>query len=191
MNKRRTGFTLVELLVVTVILAVISLAIYSALRNGLSIWARVSQTDAAEDVNIFLYRFTMDMSNAFVYQNSSVRGMQEECSSWGIVRSEFSGYKTVGSIEYRYDPGEGKLLRLERDYSGIFEGAAGAPTAELTGVAQARFLYYAWDEQAREYAWLDQWQIGQLPVAVRLDFSIEYEKKNVHYTRSVFLPLAR
>jgi hypothetical protein len=102
-----------------------------------------------------------------------------------------TGGKTIGSLGYRYEPATRSLRRLERDYSGVYEGADALDTASLAEVIQARFLYYAWDEQAREYRWLEQWQTGELPVAVRLEFLLRHEEKELHYTRSVFLPRAR
>ena len=53
-KKHNNAFTLVELLIVTAMLAVISLAIYSTFSSGLKIWQRVSKPIPEEDLGIFL-----------------------------------------------------------------------------------------------------------------------------------------
>ena len=50
-KKNRLGFTLVELFLVSVILSIISLAIYSTLNNGIKIWQKINIETPGEGLN--------------------------------------------------------------------------------------------------------------------------------------------
>ena len=65
--KSRTGFTLVELVLVTAMLSVVGLAAYSAFSNGIRLWKRVNEEVIQEDINMFFVKISRDLRNLSRY----------------------------------------------------------------------------------------------------------------------------
>ena len=57
-NKNNKGFTLIEVCLVSAMVAIISLAIYTTFANGIKIWQKAHTEILEEDVSIFFERFT-------------------------------------------------------------------------------------------------------------------------------------
>lgn len=167
MKRKNKAFTLVEILIVAAILSIISLALFSALSSGLSIWKRLNQGNALED-GVFLFeRFGSDIRETFCHTLISFEGTEEEISFAGIVSSAPMNRTTVGKITYAYDAGERAMRRSALDYSDIFlnvekEGRTVASAEECS------FSYYWYDNQTRQYLWEEDWDRQGLPLAVRL-----------------------
>ncbi|MCG8430545.1 MAG: prepilin-type N-terminal cleavage/methylation domain-containing protein [Candidatus Omnitrophica bacterium] len=186
-----TGFTLVEVLITTVIVAVISLAIYSSLAQGLSLYQRVRTGVPEEDVNIFFYKFNMDLKNSFVYQEQGFSGNEEEFSFWTLTPSRQFEAKTAGKVSYRFDPGSEILSRRVSDYSEVAEGSEPQDATYLGGVRMVRLAYYFFDEEKKEYEWRRECtEEDILPFAVRVEVALEDGVDDSVFTKTVFLPRA-
>jgi len=67
-NKKRSGLTLIELLLATSLFAVAGTVLYSILSQGISVWERSQKDeDSASEERIVLERITADIRNSFTH----------------------------------------------------------------------------------------------------------------------------
>lgn len=186
--KKQSGLTLVELLVVTAIFTVISLAIYATFSSGLKIWEKVNQPLAEEGVGIFLDKIAYDLRNSFRFQGINFMGQEQELAFASIVNSPRLQKRTVGEVIYSYDAGSGVLTRQEKDFSHIYSDEEGVKRNLLSRISNLKFRYYAYNKEKKEYFWLDKVIDEELPSAVRIE--LELKDAQNKFTKTIEIPLA-
>jgi prepilin-type N-terminal cleavage/methylation domain-containing protein len=190
--KRRIlrGFTLVEILIVTMMMSVVSLAIYSAFNNGIKIWQRINRQLPQEDINIFFDKFTTDLKNCVKLKNISFIGKADMLEFASIVLSARMEQASVGKLVYRYDRLAGILRRDQFDYSAVFTDEKNATAGALDHIRSLKFLYYNLDEEKKEYIWQEEWLIDELPKAVRMEVEFVQGSEVFYLTRTVNIPIS-
>jgi prepilin-type N-terminal cleavage/methylation domain-containing protein len=183
----RKGFTLIEVLVVTVIVAVISLAIFSTLNSGLKIWHRVHATSADEDLAIFFLRFGSDARSTFAYGNQTVTGTSESVEMPSL---DFPSGPQPGVVVYSYNSVSRTLCRWRKTRSQVEEHSDGAKGSCLDDVERCAFSYYANDTQRGGRVWLEEWRTDEPPLAVRVEIARLMGGVNQTYTKTAFIPVA-
>ncbi len=171
-NRNKEGFTLIEVVIVTAMAAVISLALYSTLSNGLRIWKKVNDSSVEEDIGFFLARMNTDVRNSFVFKTIPFTGTAEHVDIPTLVMFPQSHAKTIGKVVYAFDPYAHTLTRRSWDYSRISREAQGAAAQSLQSVKRAGFQYYYYDPEKKDYLWVQEWQRKSLPVAVRVEIEL-------------------
>jgi prepilin-type N-terminal cleavage/methylation domain-containing protein len=190
MKKNSFGLTFIELLVVTVILSIVSLAIYATFNNGIKIWQRVNKNIAEEDLNIFFDKFARDLRNAVQFSGINFSGRSESFEFATIINSRRLQKITVGEVIYSYEPSKQILKREERDFSGVFSGEEGTIRQALTEVTSLKFKYYNYDKNKKEYLWEDEWLTGALPLAVRIELEFKDGVQTSKFTKTVSIPVS-
>lgn len=202
--KDKRGLTFVEVLITCFMVALIGIAVYSCLINGLKAWARVQQKLPEEDVAIFFDKFFNDVSNSFQYPRMGFIGNQ---TSFGfpaiIIQSEQSGQnadvpnRAVGRCAYNFNAAQGCLEKAQETYSDFSENKAPHFFCILSDVEAFVFSYYFYDNEKEEFAWSSEWpppegkpQDANMPLACRAQITLGYGKKTYGYTKVVSLPLA-
>ena len=189
-RKPQHAFTLIELVIVAAIVSVISLAIYSALNNGLKIWQKANQQLVEEDLNLFFDKFSRDLRNVLKFTDIGFSGNAERLEFAAIIDSPRLQKRTVGEVVYSFDPGAGILNREQRDFSHIFDGKPGIVMQALKNISSVKFNYYVYDENTGEYHWYDQWLAGELPLAVRIELELRDGFSARSFTKTVSLPIS-
>jgi prepilin-type N-terminal cleavage/methylation domain-containing protein len=189
MNNNRRAFTLIELLIVTVILGVISLAIYSLIANGVKIWQRVNQRIVEEDLDIFLEKYTHDLKNCAKFSGVKFIGTPERLEFASIVNSPNLQRNTIGQILYVYDKDTKQLKRVQRDYSQIYAGEQGPSQPPLGDLADFKFSYYIQDKKSKERVWAQESPADMIPLAVRIELQLTHGTKTSEITRTVSIPV--
>jgi prepilin-type N-terminal cleavage/methylation domain-containing protein len=187
MLKKNNAFTLIELLIVTAILFVISICIYATFNNGIRIWQRLNQGAPEQDLYIFFDRFGSDIRNCLKFKNINFYGRESELSFAALVESDRLPKKTIGSISYFYDAQSGTAFRAEKDFSNIYAGEGGAARKLLSNVKSIKFQYYSYDALRKEYVWQTEWFKEGLPLAVWLEVELSNGYK---FSKTVNLPIA-
>ncbi|NLE64329.1 MAG: hypothetical protein GX606_00185 [Elusimicrobia bacterium] len=196
MRRALRGFTFVEILLTTALLALLSLAIFTAFSNGLRLWDRVRQAVVAEDVAIFLDRIGQDLRNSFVFSTIPFEGEGDQCSFPSIVhmpadrrgsRAPEGTAEGIGRVRYVFDAAEGIVWRSQADYGQAFAGQwDGAPRAVLKDVSEVRFQYFsAGEAEAHEQARSEERPPAVVKVTVRHRMSGEERQ----WERLIALPL--
>ena len=187
----RGAFTLIEMLIVTVILSVVSLAIYSTFSSGIRIWKRVSASPAYEDQAIFFDRLGHDLRNAVALQAIPLMGSDEQLEFPVIADSPRMKVRTVARTSYVYEPGSGAIKRWQDDYSAIFTGRQDLTRTVLSGVADVKISYYFFNKDEKEFAWADRWTQADFPLAVRVELEFDAAHGGGSVIRTFAVPARR
>jgi len=188
MSRKNRGFTLVEMLVVTVILAVISMTLYTTFSKGIMIWQRINRQIPEEDLNIFFDRFTTDLTNSFNFKPIGFLGREYSLEFATLVDSPRLQNRTVGKVAYTYDPQGGVVNRIQMDYSSAYNQENIARQQLLRNVRSLKFQYYIYDNQMKEYVWVREYTEGKVPVAARVELEAKYDDQIKWFTRTVSVP---
>ena len=188
-RKPGRAFTLVELLIVSALLAIISMAVYAVFNSGVKIWQRIGDLTWEEDLNILLDKLQSDLRNSFDFQGIDFTGEKDKLAFATIVDSARLKKKTVGQVAYFFDTYSGTLSREERDYAHIFGEDRGRVSVVSTNIRFLRFQYRYYDEEMKRYIWNDQWATEGLPGAVRVELEFD-DGDAARITRTVDIPSA-
>ena len=155
-RQARTGFSLVELLIVATIFALASGAVIATLSAGINVWHRARSADRAlVDALIGYDLFERDLLNAYRFYGSPVLGDPRRLRFPGESRDDRDGAVSspLATISYHFDPGSRGLYRKIWRY----------PEAEPTDSSAERImnevhdiaLSYYMESLSRpgEYAW--------------------------------------
>lgn len=186
--RKNKGLTLIELVIVSAMLAVISLAVYAVFSNGMKIWQRAASPIAAEDVDIFLDKFRSDVMNSFSFKDIDFLGEDTRIEFPAIVYSPRMGKRTVGQVSYFYEPSKERIVREERDFSHIYDEDRGNVTQALTHVESLTFQYRFYNAQAEEYVWVAGWEKEGLPVALRIELEFNDGAEVRKVARTIDIP---
>lgn len=149
----RLGFTLIEILMVTSLMAVLGLAIYRSVINGLKIWERNSLDSNAEDVAIFLDKIAYDLRNTLRHSSVPMFGNATAVSFSTMVRtlederkratiSVITYIDQIGRVEYYYDEVRGSLMRRQANYSQALDRTFGEGRELVKSIRGLQFSYF-------------------------------------------------
>lgn len=185
-KKLRLGFTLIEVLIVTVMLPMISLSIYSALNNGIKIWRRINNQAIEEDINIFFEKFNYDLQNSFKFKDIDFVGKNIKISFPNVIFSDRINKSTVGQIIYLYDIGTGTLIKEEKDISHIFNNKVGKRKKLLKNIKDLEFQYCFFNKKEKEYYWQSE-GLGNF-FAVKVKIKIVKDGVSREFIKTVTIP---
>lgn len=189
MKKRNErGFTLVELMLVTLMLAVVSLAIYSTLNNGIKIWQKINRQMPEEDLNIFFDKYISDLKASFKIAGLGFSGKEEGMEFATLIDSPQLQMRTVGQAHYFYDDSSKTLSREQRDYSQIYKGESRGLQPMISDLKSCKFSYFFYDKETKEYVWKKEWSREDLPLAVRVTLDFDRDNQTVTYVKTVNIP---
>jgi len=196
----KSGFTLVELVLVTAILAVIGMAVYGTFSNGINIWKKVTEDSVTEDISLFFEKISFDLRNSFKLTGMRFKGERTHVSF--PLRIKYSGENgiesTIGQITYSLDKRRKTLKRGEKSYSEFYRKKAGSTRILSESISSLQFKYYVYDEKYKKYSWVTHWQerdetFGiqveeRLPLIVKVEVGIPSEKGEQTFIKTVQLP---
>lgn len=186
--KFRTGFTLVEMLIVSVIISVISLAVYTTFSNGIKIWQKVNTNIQQGDVNIFFEKFSSDLRNTLIFRDIDFLGSAYQTEFPTMVNSTRLNNRTVGQVIYAYNSLSKTLTREERDYSHLYRDDEGLVRPLLENVRFMEFQYYFYDEEKEEYFW--QYECASIPLAVKIELQFGENDQITRFIKTIGVPVA-
>lgn len=189
-NRYNPAFTLIELLIVSAILAIVAMAAYSVFNSGIKIWAKVNTNIEKEDVDIFLDRFASDLRDSFNFADMHFLGLEDRFEFTTLVYSPRTGKRTIGRVVYSYDSGAEELNREAKDFSHIYSDESGMLTDSLGGITSLVFRYYVYDPQVKEYDWADEWLEETLPQAVRIELEFNNGARTDESIKTVSIPVS-
>ena len=185
----KSSFTLIELVIVTSMMAVIALAIYTTFNNGIKIWQRANSAVLEEDLNIFFDKFGSDLRNCFNSGNIGFFGQKDTLEFATLVNSLRLQKRAIGKVTYSYDSANGSITREQLDSSGLYSGKGDPARELLKNVKSVELYYYFYANERNEYLWDDQWIAGKAPIAVRIELEIEHGNETSRYTKTVSVPV--
>jgi general secretion pathway protein J len=180
-HERSGGFTLVELLVATTLLALLSVVLFGGLRFGARAWEagedsieRTSETEAAQEL---LRRTLVEALASGQMGEEQQPALSGQADRIGFVApmprhagSAGPGRYAIwldrsGNLSMAWEP-----RRPERKLDAPF---AGEPSVVLQNVAGLRFSYYGRANADQPAAWNDRWESQALPLLIRVEVGFE------------------
>ena len=196
-RKARAGLTLIEILLVTAMLSVVSLALYATFDSGLKIWQRLTRNAPDQEVNIFLARLADDLRSSFGFSGIQFSGSPDEVSFATFVIAENPDNQkvlTVGQVGYLLDDKTDTLNRWQADYSMVAQEKRPFLRPMLTNVRCVKFEYYYFHPQMKVYAWADDWEEAEdpeerkIPQAVRIEIGFDQSVETKNVTKTISIP---
>ena len=199
LSKR--GFTLIELVLVTAILAVIGMAVYGTFSNGLNIWEKVTEDSVEEDIYLFFEKISVDLRNSFKLTGLRFKGGKTKVSFPSMIKykGEDGLENTIGEVTYYIDRKKKALMRREANYSEIYRKKPGFVRMLSENISSLQFKYYVYEEKYKKYAWVTDWQLSDeyfgevveetLPLVVKIEIGIPGEKGEQKFVKTVQLPM--
>ncbi len=181
---------MIEMLIVSITLGVISLAINSALNNGVKIWRKINQHLPQEDIDIFLDKLTLDLHNVFLSPQFTFTGDQQRLALPTLVTSAKFPDRLPGEALYVYDESKNQLDKQIRDYSDIYNDDQGLAQPLLKNLNSLKFSYYFFEAEKKYYSWVDEWKNEGLPNAVRVEIEVKDGDKIRQFSRTIAIPVA-
>jgi prepilin-type N-terminal cleavage/methylation domain-containing protein len=185
-----SAFTLIELLLVSSIAAIMTLAIFSTFSIGIKAYERLQYSGLIQaDVLLSLDKIEKDLHNTVNFSDIDFAGENKSVSFASLATSPVSSDETLslGRISYYFDTKNKSLIREENVYTGIF-----SKTKVLAYIEDLTFTYYYFNSQTQQYIWVDSWQsVNGIPEAVRIKAIFKNENnKDVEITRTMVIPVS-
>jgi hypothetical protein len=177
MRSRRVkskGVTLVELVLVSSLIAIAGLGIYKALTSGIDVWLWQKANRSNAQMVMFFERFSSDLRNAMNISDDDFSGDIETISFYihspeyitqdNVISTVDEEYRhdSILKIEYVYLPEQRSIHRRAYKYQGK------DPVSDINvlhNVLNAGFLYYLPGTKTLELTGRNKWK-GVMPNAV-------------------------
>jgi prepilin-type N-terminal cleavage/methylation domain-containing protein len=195
---RRAGFTLMEVMVVTLILGVLLGVIAAALSGGIRVLEAAVQFNRQEaDLVLALARFEKDVRNSFALDAIGFSGGPDRLS-FPALGYEYAPGETNQTlavprlirVTHRFDPVAGAWTRSESEYEGgdSFGREAGQKLA--SDLRSVRWRYYE-NRRKQPRGWSESWtSVSNRPAAVEIECVWEESKTEMRrLRRSVVVPV--
>ncbi|MCF7870592.1 MAG: prepilin-type N-terminal cleavage/methylation domain-containing protein [Candidatus Omnitrophica bacterium] len=194
LNKKKSGLTLVEILITSAILSLIGVAVYSTFANGLAVWKRAKMVeDESKNIILGMEKIILNLRNSLDFSKIPFEADSGFISFAGMVENEYSQKKEIGQINYSFDAGANILYKEEKTYSQYLNEEPGRQEVAYSGLKQAEFSFCYLDNATGRYEWKDNWEKEEqdtLPWAVKLKFIFfDKDKQESELTRMVVLPV--
>ncbi len=192
-RQRRSGFSLVELLLVAALSVLLIGVLVAAVAAGIRTWERVRQGIGPHaDAVLGSALLAQDLRNSFAFYGIRFAGGEDWIEFPGMIASDVPGaVPRIGTIRYAYDARSRCLRREAWPYPGAAP-AGGAGEEVISLLERVGFAYYyvsaptSWEYEVRS-----TWQEPGMPVGVRVSLQWGDAGRPVGFDKTVFLPSAR
>ena len=195
MRNRKYGFTLVEVLLVSAMFAVISLAVFNAFSNGFKLWARGQHVMVEGNLSIFLDRIGEDLRSTVINSNIPFKGQSTEFSFPALILAptDKNGSRAaeefgtqIGAVRYIYDPLEKKIYRSQAYYGQAIKSEWQQPLEVASMIEDVSLRYYFKADRGLEVK--SQSDQGT-PMGVMIDVSLLIDGQISHIRRFLLIPV--
>lgn len=200
-SRRSAGFTMAEVLIASVLTALIGIAVMTSLRQGIVLWQKVDRPSVAGDVAIFFEKCAQNLENIFLLDPAPVT-FSGDATSLSCPTSmkawRYADEWSMGLVRLAYDPKGRVLTRTVQTLADIFAQKAPEPEVVFSDVAYFSLAYYYVASSTGIVTWMDQWPpnipgvvFSRWPQAVRISLGLQREGKVYDFERTLPIPLAR
>jgi prepilin-type N-terminal cleavage/methylation domain-containing protein len=191
----KKGMTLVEILIVTSLISLISVVLYHALSNGLRVWGVSQKVVIEEDTALFLEKLSSDLHNTLFYAKLPFLGDHETLSFPTMIKLKeedaFSQSpkvsEQIGRVQYSYDVSHKTIIRKEADYGQAINNEYGYAQTFVTQVDSLRFNYIYVTEKEQI---LSENILETMPSAVEVEVTFFENKLKRSIKKTIDIPLA-
>lgn len=194
-RNRGSAFTLTEVLLVSAMFAVISLAVFNAFSNGFKLWARGQHVMVEGNTAIFLSRIGEDLRQTVLMGGIPFKGSGSELSFPAIIlaptdpngsRAKEGVGPQIGAIRYVFDPAQNKIFRYQATYGQALKEQWSQPVEVASLIDDISMRYYFTVERGlTEKRETDQ----GVPMGVMIDVQFMVEGQICHMRRFLVIPV--
>ncbi len=191
-NNSSTGFTMVEILIASIVFVVLMVTVHSAFRAGVFGSRDIEENLAGyQSGRQVLDRVALDLRNSFVFARNETgfSGTNEEINFFSLINVFAQGIfsRKYAAISYKIDGS--RLLRRSKIGKYALNNMSEVPYEEFaSGVEMFSFNYGEYKAIEKEIEWKDYWNDTQaLPVAVKVKLILNGKTKP-KFEKTVFFP---
>jgi prepilin-type N-terminal cleavage/methylation domain-containing protein len=182
----KKAFTLIELLLTLCIFSVVSLSVYSTFNQGMKVWKRANQMNTKERKTLLkIEKLQRQIRQSFINKDIVFSGEKQQICFPQVINSE------ALRLTYAFDLDKKQIVYAADKLSDVIleEDKEDKPKPKfqtyLSNVELLSFSYLFYDLQEKIYIWKDEWKEKGLPLAVKINLTID-DKINLY---TIFLPL--
>jgi len=181
MNSRK-GVTLVELFLVTALMGIVLLALFSAYTAGIRIWRSVRELDVVKNRDSYLSFEKMRRKLTGYVRNFD--DIDFEGDSKKVSFPSISGTDIV-KLTYTYDKKRKALVEKTTKFSDFLKDKLKEKTVEIFDARGVAFSYLFYDKIEELGIWVTSFEsIDGVPEAIKINVTRDNEK----FSEYVFLP---
>ncbi|MBM3253643.1 MAG: hypothetical protein FJZ16_05285 [Candidatus Omnitrophica bacterium] len=193
--RRIKAFTLVELLITSLIFVVVILTIYSAFRTGIFGYRNIEGTiNVYQTARLILERINLDLRNSFNYSEDETKFMGDENNlSFLSLVDTFSEDKIIQEYAFiSYNLKGDKLMRLCRKNQEALNDKSRIEPEEMASNIEGITLRYGHiGTSQQQIEWKDIWNDTKAsPIAIKVKLTLR-DKTRREFERMIFLPLVQ
>lgn len=165
-----SGFSLLELLLVSMAVPIVALAVYANFSSGIRIWETLRFGLAREEKSIFFQKVSDDLRSTFKHSTLPFVGDAGQVSFAGFLGPDSgAGDARIGQIGYSYDAGKKSVLRQTKNLSQVYQDKPARAQVVLMDAADFNISYFYHDPSDGVFKWQAVWdpRDGSLPIALR------------------------
>lgn len=187
----RRAFTLIELIIATVMLAMIVVSIYSAFSVGIKAWRRGSEDRDLQKIRIGLLRMQKELRSSFFFSEAPFKGTSSEITFPLVVSEENKDNIYVVNYYIVEDRNTGYEALMKRKTLFMDNQILGEKDVdEVIFLANSIDFEYAYElkDGLKGFKWRPAWGEPQkkIPSAVKINFSPGANESIYH--KMIFIP---
>jgi hypothetical protein len=195
MKNSRLAFTLTEILLVSVLFAVISLAVFNSFSNGFKLWARGQHLIVEGDIAIFLDKIDEDLRQVVLIREIPFIGTSAQLSFPAIIwaatdqngsRAHEEAGGQIGAVEYTFDPAEKKIFRRQATYGQALKSQWSSSVEVASLIENITLRYYF--KADRGLVVRTQTDQG-IPMGIMIDVQFQVDGQPRHMRRFFPIPV--
>ena len=188
------GFTLVELLVTTSLMALVGGAAVAALSGGLRVWERAAETGTGQESLLIAFtQLRRDLQNVRAFKPVPFDGAYDRFTfaTADVEHPDATGPQEVGQRGYYLDELHHVLCRAYVPYRLMRrERITDRCRTVLEGVTRVRFSYFGTDKDSGAAGWSQHWRSTEAPIAVKAELAIQSDRRQPASTQTFVINLA-
>ncbi len=196
MKLRSKSFTLVEILLVSSLMAVLGVAVFGAFANGLKLWAKATRLNREAEVAVFLDKMGEDLRSTVAISGISFKGIGEQVSFPAVVMTLADPHSSrtseglidqIGAVQYRFDVAEHTILRRQANYAQAIKGRWAKEEIPVASGITALDFYY---EVSTDKGFLFKSEIdGAIPSGIMVEVHFSDDSGDHRLRRYLPIPI--
>jgi prepilin-type N-terminal cleavage/methylation domain-containing protein len=189
------AFTLTEILLVSALFALISLAVFNSFSNGFKLWARGQHLIVEGDIAILLDKMAEDLRGVVTISDIPFIGSATQVSFPSVIwassdqngsRAKEENGSQIGAVQYSFDGAEKKIFRRQATYGQALKSQWSNPIEVASFIEDITLRYYFTADHGMSLK--SQTDQG-IPMGIMIDVQFNVDGQMRHMRRFFPIPV--